>query len=362
MNKKQKLVYIGHDYHTKTLSTKFLIEMFKEKFEVDIFTYDMKHQKFFGSKETNLEEYEVLVLFQMPIPVEELKKKFNFKKGSYFPMYDGTGEAEDEFWIGYKDFNIINFSSTLHKRLLKMKFSTYYIQYFPKPLNFSNWGKNNSIFFWNRRSLININYLKNILEDFKVKNIHMHIAMDPNEKYIEEENFIKENYSITKSDWFDTREEMQKVIESSSLYIAPRIAEGIGMSFLEAMSMGRCVIALNNPTMNEYITNGFNGFLYEYSNPKIFLDNDILEIQKNAYEYIKKGYENWEKEKRIILDWVLNEPIKNVIEISNKKKYYKILNFNMIVKRADGTFWFFDKIKINKKIIEVYRNYKKNKR
>ena len=35
------------------------------------------------------------------------------------------------------------------------------------------------------------------------------------------------------------------------------------MAFLEAMSLGLIIIAPNNPTYNEYIISGHNGFLYD---------------------------------------------------------------------------------------------------
>ena len=361
--KKQKLVYIGHEYHNKTQSTQFLIEIFKTKFDVDVFTFDMEQQKFNGDKDTNIEEYDALILFQMPISVKLLKEKFKFKIGSYFPMYDGTGEASEEFWIQYKEFNIINFSYTLHKKLLRLGFSTYYIQYFPKPMEIDNFGKKDSIFFWNRRNLINVNYLEDIIEALNTKKIHLHMAMDPNEKKVEVNKSIQEKYSLTYSTWFNTRTEMQKIIESSSIYIAPRFAEGIGMSFLEAMAMGRCVVAVNNPTMNEYIINGVTGFLYEYENPKIFIDTDILEIQKNTYNFIKEGYENWEKNKFRILDWVLKKNETILTFFKESKKTYKIWNIISITKRMDGSFYLYNKMKLSPEMILFLKKvYKKIKR
>lgn len=182
-------------------------------------------------------------------------------------------------------------------------------------------------------------------------------------KKVEINKSIQERFSLTYSTWFDTRKEMQKIIESSSIYIAPRFAEGIGMSFLEAMAMGRCVVAVNNPTMNEYIINGVTGFLYEYENPKIFIDTDILEIQKNTYNYIKEGYENWEKDKFQILDWVLkkNEIILTLFE--EPKNIYKIWNIISITKRMNGSFYLYNKIKLSPKmIIFLKKVYKKIKR
>lgn len=336
---REKLVYIGHEYHNKTLSTKFLIDLFKQSYDVDIFQYSMEHREFIGEKETNEEHYKVLVLFQMPVSIKELKAKFDFEVGSYFPMYDGTGEASDDFWRGYSGFNIINFSSTLHNRLMKMGLSSYYIQYFPKPFTDFEWGKEDSLFFWHRRAGLNINKLSPLVSQIDIKNIHIHNAYDPGENKIIPDEKVKNKYCISVSEWYASKKEMLDVIAESACYMAPREYEGIGMSFLEAMAMGRCVIAVNHPTMNEYIVNNQNGLLYNLND----IDDvswkkiNIKEIQKNAYDYICEGYAKWEENKIDILKWILAEPAtaKNSTVIIQEKKNSIIRKIiKKIVKRS----------------------------
>ncbi len=53
---------------------------------------------------------------------------------------------------------------------------------------------------------------------------------------------------------------MQNILKSNTFHIAPKQEEGIGMTFLEAMTIGKIVIAKKAPTMNEYIIHGCNGF------------------------------------------------------------------------------------------------------
>jgi len=67
---------------------------------------------------------------------------------------------------------------------------------------------------------------------------------------------------MTFSDWFFNRNEYEKILCSKQIYIAPRIKEGIGLSFL-SMAAGRVVVAPNFPTMNEYIIHTENGYLYD---------------------------------------------------------------------------------------------------
>ena len=63
----------------------------------------------------------------------------------------------------------------------------------------------------------------------------------------------QDRFKITYSEWFDTREKIFAVIRRKGIYIPPCELEGIGMSFLETTAMGKAVIAVNNPTMSEYI-------------------------------------------------------------------------------------------------------------
>jgi glycosyltransferase involved in cell wall biosynthesis len=97
---------------------------------------------------------------------------------------------------------------------------------------------------------------------------------------------------------------MLDLIKEKGIYIAPRELEGIGMSFLEAMAIGKAVIAVNNPTMNEYIEHGKNGYLFDLKNPKEIDLSNIEQIQKNAYEFMRNGRKKWEKDMHKIIDFI----------------------------------------------------------
>ena len=87
------------------------------------------------------------------------------------------------------------------------------------------------------------------------------------------------------------------------------------MSFLEAMAMGRAVIAPNQATMNEYIKNGENGYLYELNKPRELRFGNVREVQKNCLNFMKSGYDNWLQNKNKILVWVEESANPNMIKI-----------------------------------------------
>ncbi len=333
--KKQKLLYIGHAYHNKTKSTQFLKDMLAQRFDVEIFDFDPykddMNTHFASLKGQN---YDVVVIFQIMPHLDKLKKVVNFKRSVFFPMYDGVPARTDNIWAEYKDTQIINFCRTLHEELQKIGFSSHYIQYFPEPITTDNMGKTDSVFFWQRINQINADLVAKLLAKTKISHLHFHKAIDPTHKI----TLPQVKCKITTSEWFDTREEMQAKMQESALYIAPRLYEGIGMSFLEAMAMGRCVVAPNNPTMNEYIEDGKTGILYNPENPQPLEIKQIKQIQKNTLKYIQNGYKKWQKEKYKILDWLIAD-----LETDEKKikKYYaekaeittyKLFNFLTLLK------------------------------
>ncbi len=330
-----KIAYIGHAYHLKTKSTEFLINYFKEFFNVDVFT-DTSWEEANNSEEgLNHEQYKAVVFFQL-LPKPEDLKKINNNNIIFFPMFDGSGKNNFEFWWNYKDLKFINFSKTLHEKLSNWGFDSSYVQFFIEPKEFSP-GNNDEVFFWNRIEQININSVKTLLEGNDDVKIHIHKALDPNRPFVEPSEDDIQKFSITFSDWFETKEEMQNVIKQKGIYIAPREYEGIGMSFLEAMAMGKIVIANNQPTMNEYIKHGENGYLCDFSNPKPIKLLNIEQIQKNTYAYMQEGYKNWLINRKNIVEKI-NSPV-------NKKRNLKfklilnaiiLCNFKLILRLKIG--------------------------
>jgi len=298
----KKIIYIGHSYHNKTKSTLFLLDYLRLFFDVEVILDDSWNGGSYPDLSFIDNSYLAVIFFQNLPDASKLKQVKNDNL-IFFPMYDSVFGLTRSWWYNYHNLKIINFSKKLHEQLLGWKFESMYIQYFPKPAEF-NPGNPNKVFFWQRMNNLNI---KTILKLFNSEdlNIHIHSAVDPNHHFylptIEEEK----RFNITFSDWFETKEDLLKVIKKNGIYIASREYEGIGISFLEAMAMGKVVIANNRPTMNEYITNGKTGYLFNINKPKIIDLTAVNKVQKAAYDYIKEGHVNWEKQKHTIIEFIL---------------------------------------------------------
>ncbi len=335
----KKLLYIGHSYHNKTKSTQFLQKLFATKYEIVKFNFDPYKDTNEKFQELNNQEFDVVVLFQIMPSINKLKEQVNFKHLAFFPMYDGAPPISNPIWYEYRDCNIINFSKTLHKECKKIGLSSYYIQYFPKPKNIKNMGDEKSVFFWQRINKITPYTVDKVIGIKNINKFYFHQAIDPENEITPTPKDWDDKVEV--STWFDTKEEMEEYLQKSAVYFAPRHLEGIGMSFLDAMAIGRCVVAPNLPTMNEYIINGKNGYLYDLKKPKKIKLENIREIQKNTIQFIKKGYETWEKDKYKILDWIVSDVEKN--------KNNKLIEKNLIP------------IEIQKKKIKISITYLKKK-
>lgn len=291
----RKLAFVDHSFHIKSTATKFLIDILRENFETEVF-WDESWQT---GVELDLEKikndgFDYLVLFQMLNYDTELIKRLNFKDVIIIPMYDGCYLYQDWEWKRFESFKFINFSSTLHNKLTDFGIKSHYRQYVPDPDNFSqvNYGKLNG-FFWQRTDYINWYKIRKLSEDTRFDRFHLHGAVDPGHTYVSPTPEDIEHYRMTTSVWFDKREDYQLVLNNSNLFFAPRLYEGIGMSFLEAMAKGMCVVAPHFPTMSEYIKHGETGLLYDPFDPKPMDFSDAFRIGRNAREFIFEKRKEW---------------------------------------------------------------------
>lgn len=299
----EKIVFIAHSYHKKTKSYDFIVDYLSDFYDVEV-VFDEEWETGKKIDWSQFSDYHAVIIWQM-FPEDGSIKNLKNPNIIFFPMYDQAKRWNFSQWYSCKNIKIVSFSSTLHKKLKKWGFNSIYVQFFPEPREFTP-GAQDEVFFWQRFTKININTVKKLLKNSDVK-IHVHKAVDPGHEFVQPSEEDEKKFSITYSEWFETRAEMEHFMQSKGIYIAPRYFEGIGVSILEAMAQGKLIIANNKPTMNEYIKHGKTGLLCDFKFPKPLKLSNIKEIQKNAYEYIQKGYETWLVERKNIVDYI-NQP------------------------------------------------------
>jgi len=318
---KEKIIFIAHPYHKKTKSCDFMVDYLREYYDVDVI-YNNSEEINENSNLNKINDSYKAVIFWQLFPIDNTHKTIKNDNIIFFPMYDLSKDWNVEKWLSLKNIKIINFSKILHKKLKSTGFNSMYLQYFIEPKEFCR-GNDDEVFFWQRHSETNFETIKKTLPKGAVK-VALHTAVDPEHEFVKPSAEDEEKYQITYSSWFDNRDEMIDLIKSKGLYIAPRLEEGIGMSFLEAMAMGKAVIANNEATMNEYIIDGKTGYLCDFNKPKRIDLSNIEQVQKNTYEYMKKGYANWISARKDIIDFVEQKPKQHSLTILQRIKIFFI--------------------------------------
>lgn len=323
------VLYIGHSFHQKTKSSGFLLEQLKASFDVTELYLDSQEQPIGEGTKVQGTHFDILVIWQIMPDVQEMRKHFTWERGVFFPMYDhflDTGGLYPMVWKDYADFTIICFSRKLHEELTASGFDAKYIQYFPQPKPVDEWGREDGVFFWQRREQPNLQTLMAVAEPLHIRHIHLHQAPDPGFRSTQLPMGFSD-IQMTSTQWFEKKEDMFREIGKYAYYMAPRLYEGIGLSFLDAMSMGRCVIAPDTPTMNEYITDGVNGILYSCEGsthrvPRKTISLDVRALQANAYHTIEQGYKEWMINRYKIIEWCQQEPNPDVECLRMSAKTY----------------------------------------
>ncbi len=132
------------------------------------------------------------------------------------------------------------------------------------------------------------------------KNINFEVVAIVDKKNISSisKNFI--NYYIDKNiiTYYENEKNVVSFINKASCIVLPSYREGLPKTLLEAIAIGRPIIASDVPGCNELVINDFNGFLFETKNlndliMKInnFIDLDFYQkktFADNSYSMVKK--------------------------------------------------------------------------
>ncbi|MGI6494766.1 MAG: glycosyltransferase [Kiritimatiellia bacterium] len=103
------------------------------------------------------------------------------------------------------------------------------------------------------------------------------------------------------------RAEFIEIMRPAGTVVAPRLKEGIGMAFLEAMAMGKIVVANDDATMNETIRDGENGFLFDWRNPKRLDMSQIVALHERGFS-CESLRARWLEDRKKISEFVRSSP------------------------------------------------------
>jgi hypothetical protein len=289
-----RVALVDHSYHVRTASTAFFAQAVLADCEVDEF-WDDSWQ---GGAPVDVRQiaeggYDLVVVFQVETAAAALAA-IGEPDVVFIPMWDSCLGLPDEYWLQLRNVRVVSFAHALHGRVRRLGVWSEKFTYFPDPEPLVDVTDFDSLrgFLWLRRREVRWEHIRQLTAGTRFTNFHVHLAQDPgNEQAVSLETAAE--YELATSTWFETRAQYIDVVAGCNVYFAPRVAEGIGSSFLEAMAMGMCVVAVDAPTMNEYLTHGATGLLWSVEDPRPLDFSHAPEIGKRARERAFAGRERW---------------------------------------------------------------------
>lgn len=291
-----KIHFVGHSHHRVTLSSRFFTELLERNGHVEYHWDDTWQGSSAQDLATSLGDGELIVVWQSVTYLKRLAPVYG-PKIVYVPMYDASRTLRRSFWERARDIRILNFSSTLHQRVQHCGARrSAYFQYFPDPGDHAPSTDFTRLrgFFWQRQARPCWSDIERLIRGAEFESLHLHMAPDPGvtaPPAPTDGQIPVERMDV--STWFPQRAELFDKLRAANVYFAPRLDEGIGLAFLEAMAMGMAVCAPRRPTHSEYICDRIDGLLYD-------LDSDAVpdwriagELGRRARATIEKGHARW---------------------------------------------------------------------
>jgi glycosyltransferase involved in cell wall biosynthesis len=296
----EDLAFIDHDFHKYTKSGDFLKRIFIQQYKVKHF-YISKKLKF----DDEIIKYDNFFCFQI-LPSISFLMKIKSKNIMWAPMYDSMHypyHFGKTIWdiVEYFNIKVLFFSKKLRKISNNNSITGLDLKFFKKTNKLTlGGGKKIKIFSWNRGGVIRGGVCPNRWQKlFNPKEIDVVYSLGHTNNEIKNIRKIS-NKVINFKGEFIHKKKFLSLIKKSDVFICPREKEGIGMAHAEAISYSKYLVAHNDATMNEYITNKKIGYLLDKDKGPI-TSTYILNNQNYRKKNAANGFNIYKlKEKKIL--------------------------------------------------------------
>jgi glycosyltransferase involved in cell wall biosynthesis len=308
---KKRLAFIDHSFHKVTRSSDFFLEVLNRDYEVTIFFDDgWKGGLEVDPHTVNAGKFDT-VLFWQVLPFARNVMRFSCNNLIWVPMYDSEWQRSNVGWRALRllGLKVICFSKTLYEITQHAGIRSFQVQYFPEvPKETVSYGRPR-VFFWQRVDEIGWPLVKRILGENDIEKTVLRDDPDPNHVFTEPDpedtaRFHVEVVRNLKLAGGGKSDEYMRLLSNCNVFIATRLREGIGLSFLEAMALGMCVVAPDAPTMNEYISTEEDGFLFDPEQVSAIDLARFADCGRRARARVAKGREQWETALPAMLEFV----------------------------------------------------------
>ena len=259
-----RIAFFGLGYHERTGSSRFFLDLLREHAEVETFFAEADvadvRRRCAGFAE---DRYDAIVIWQ-------LHEAFALLSGrhpnvTFAPMYDAMFRGGAFAWKpSFNAAKILCFSWALRSEVMRRAPVHAHVQYAPDPARHPVVTDFSELrgFFWYRRRDIPPEAVFAMTQGTRFARIAVHDAPDPGHESPWPAVVPPHVGVLARTTWSQDRAAFDQALSGANVFFASRPLEGIGMSFLEAMASGLCVVAPDAPTMNEVISHGTNGLLH----------------------------------------------------------------------------------------------------
>ena len=300
----KKALFIDHEFHKKTRSADFFVDILRTQYSVETYYLNPEQRPDEGVL-TAAADADVVILWQMDFLAPVFLTMG--KPVIVIPMFDGSGGMPTIHWLFAHKARFFNFSLALNERIRMAGGKTMLLRYFPEPVDEASLPRFDELraFFWQRRPDHGIDFkLVDTLVGGELYRLHVHNVADIPGNFTPKPR-PDAHYGYSQSTWFRNKADYARCLEAANVFIAPRVAEGIGMALLEAMAQGKLVLAHDAPTNNEYISNWLNGILFNKDHPApIALRGRAEAIARLGWRTVVEGRKQWLASHPAILGWV----------------------------------------------------------
>lgn len=276
-----KLLFIDHEMHRTTQSTRFLVDLLRTDFAVTEFFYAQIYRT--GAAAAMCGQ-DIAVILEFPIA----RGRFFFpgKANVFVPMYDNEwGSVWQWRRLAASGMGVVSFCEKVsaHARRCGVR-NLLDVRYFPDPATLpQEAGDPKKVFLWERGG---------------VSREQAEVFFPASDGY---ELVVKgANEFLPRADYLAR-------LASCGIVLAPRRKEGIGMAFLEALAMGKCVVAHNDATMNEYIVDGTSGLLVDFDHPVRISPAQVSKVRAGVATAAAQHWARWMRDKAQIVPFLAGQ-------------------------------------------------------
>ena len=301
-----KLLLVDHSCHAATRSVHFLHDILSKRFDFSVHYYNQAYRPELPPARRST--YDFLAFFEF-LP-GRLNLFYPNTRSVFFPMYDNEwGSTWCWRRIALTGMPIVSFCSRVtHFAKQHGVRDVLDVKFFPDPKKYTGMQGDPRILLLWERGQMNFSVVKALFAPGAMKEILLlrHPEENITHPELSDSDIAQYNVKIIETG-FLPREHYLDLIRSAGTVIAPRRKEGIGMVFLEAMAMKKCVITHRDATMDEYVKHGSNGLLFDMEKPSRIDIADILRIHENIPDPAPY-YDTWLSDREKICSFIQETP------------------------------------------------------